>query len=145
MNRETTGVIPETSPRLKRELKTLTIMIRQYCHHHHGDAGSVSDLCSECEQLQQYAFQRIENCPFLKNEIAEDGRKWQNSRQTGKHPSHSAVEKPPCNSCPVHCYHPQQREKIRRIMRWSGPRMLWWHPWLTLLHFRSGRAFRRPY
>jgi len=42
-----------------------------------------------------------------------------------------------CSLCPVHCYSQTNRERIRTVMGYAGPRMLWRHPWLTLLHFRD--------
>jgi hypothetical protein len=43
-------------------------------------------------------------------------------------------DKPACKQCPVHCYQPAKREEMKQIMRWAGPRMLWRHPLLTVLH-----------
>ena len=34
----------------------------------------------------------------------------------------------------VHCYQPQMREQIRQVMRYSGPRMLLYHPVLAIWH-----------
>lgn len=33
-----------------------------------------------------------------------------------------------CHKCPVHCYRPDMRERIRAVMRFSGPRMILHHP-----------------
>ena len=32
--------------------------------------------------------------------------------------------KPTCKSCHIHCYTPEQRQKIREIMAYSGRRMI---------------------
>ena len=53
--------------------------------------------------------------------------------------------------CPTHCYAPKEREAIREVMRWAGPRMIWYAPkdafihffhivkhWLQSLSFRTG-------
>ena len=95
--------------RLARELATVRAMIGLWCRANHGQ-----DLCGECEALWHYAQARVGNCPFLD-------------------------DKPTCASCPVHCYKPAMRDQIRRVMRWSGPRMLWCHPLLSLLHLLDGR------
>lgn len=54
-------------------------------------------------------------------------------------------EKPFCNVCPVHCYKPEMRQQIRAVMRYSGPRMLFRHPVLSLQHLigtiRSKKRF----
>lgn len=39
-----------------------------------------------------------------------------------------------CSNCRVHCYKPEMREKIREVMRFSGPRMIWYHPMAAISH-----------
>jgi hypothetical protein len=38
----------------------------------------------------------------------------------------------------MHCYKPAMREKIKDVMRYSGPRMSYRHPLLALFHFIDG-------
>jgi hypothetical protein len=92
--------------RIQREKTTVTQMTMLYCRAHHHTQGG---LCPECAQLAAYAAERIERCRFQPN-------------------------KPVCSRCPVHCYQASQREKIRQVMRFAGPRMLWHHPGLALAH-----------
>ena len=33
-------------------------------------------------------------------------------------------QKTACKDCPTHCYASKEREKIREVMRWAGPRMI---------------------
>ena len=60
-------------------------------------------------------------------------------------------QKTACKDCPTHCYAPKEREAIREVMRWAGPRMIWYAPkdafihffhivkhWLQSLSFRTG-------
>jgi aldehyde:ferredoxin oxidoreductase len=68
-----------------------------------------TSYAQECQDLLDYAFYRIDHCPY------ED-------------------EKPTCAKCPIHCYRPTMREEIRQVMRYAGPRMLLHHPILTLQH-----------
>jgi hypothetical protein len=90
-------------------------MIALYCQaHHHPPEG---ELCLECQSLATYAHQRIERCPY-------------------------GWEKPTCAKCPIHCYKPDRREQIRQVMRYAGPRMLWHHPRLAVLHLIDG--LRQP-
>ena len=96
--------------RRHREWKTLDIMIRMYCDAHHGSGG----LCDECSALSEYARRRLERCVF-------------------------GDEKPTCAKCLLHCYKDDMREKVRVMMRWSGPRMLLRHPLLGILHKVDGR------
>lgn len=93
--------------RIIREQKTLQKMIALYCQkNHHSPKGQ---LCADCRSLEAYALERIARCPY-------------------------GVSKPTCAACPIHCYRPQAREAIRHVMRFAGPRMLFHHPILTLLH-----------
>ena len=39
-----------------------------------------------------------------------------------------------CSQCKVHCYKTKQREQIRKVMRFSGPRMLFYHPIMAIRH-----------
>ena len=43
-------------------------------------------------------------------------------------------EKNFCSQCPCHCYKPAMREKIRAVMRYSGPRIMLYHPLVGSLH-----------
>jgi predicted amidophosphoribosyltransferase len=103
-----------SSPRLARERRTLEAMVRLYCRGRHGTHG---ELCAGCQELADYARARLESCPFQER-------------------------KPTCARCPVHCYRPEMRERIRAVMRYAGPRMLFRHPRLALLHLIDG--LRKP-
>ena len=96
-----------THRRLQRERKTIEAMIVCYCH---GVHGTRSGLCGECQDLLDYATQRLERCPFQES-------------------------KPTCAQCPIHCYQPQRREQVKAMMRYAGPRMIWRHPVLALRHW----------
>ncbi len=95
-----------TDRKRKRERHTLEAMLKIYCR---GNHGRRADLCDECGRLRDYALTRLDRCPY--------GR-----------------DKPVCSRCPAHCYKPDMRERIREVMRYSGPRMLARHPILSLLH-----------
>ena len=98
-------------PRLERERHTVAAMIRLYCRAHHGGGRN---LCDACAGLLRYTEARLAHCPF-----------------------HAG--KPTCAHCAVHCYAPRQRELIRIVMRFAGPRMLWRHPMLALGHLLDYR------
>ncbi len=87
------------------EKRTVRWMIEIYCRGRHGTRG---DLCETCRALWDYATLKLEKCPFEK--------------------------KPKCSDCRVHCYNPGHREAIRRVMRYSGPRMLFRHPIAAIRH-----------
>ena len=44
-------------------------------------------------------------------------------------------DKPTCAKCPIHCYKPAMRERVRQVMRYAGPRMLLYHPVLAISHY----------
>ncbi|MFM5530835.1 nitrous oxide-stimulated promoter family protein [Aeromonas veronii] len=96
-------------PRLMREQQTVSAMIRLYCQHHHQDPH-----CRHCRQLRDFAHQRLRRCRY----------------------GHG--HKPTCANCNIHCYAPAMRKQIQQVMKWSGPRMLLLHPWLTLRHLLDG-------
>ncbi|MCX6153015.1 MAG: nitrous oxide-stimulated promoter family protein [Candidatus Kapabacteria bacterium] len=92
--------------RIGRERKTILKMIDLYCRINHN---TKNNLCKSCSELAEYANNRLEKCPF-------------------------GQEKPTCINCTVHCYRKSERERIREIMRFSGPRMIKYHPYLALMH-----------
>jgi len=91
---------------LKKERKTIKIMINKYCRHQHN---TKKDLCEDCSELFEYANNRLDFCPF-------------------------GEKKHVCAKCPIHCYKHEMREKIRAVMRYSGPRMIYSHPILGFSH-----------
>jgi len=74
-------------------------MINFYCIKNHKGSG----LCDECSDLLNYAIKRNLNCPHGAN-------------------------KPVCSSCEIHCYNDIYRAKIREVMKFSGPRILYKKP-----------------
>ena len=99
-----------TSRRLNRERKTMEAMMKIYCREQHGATAA---LCSECQELLNYANMRFDRCRF-------------------------GEEKPTCARCPVHCYQRDRRERVKVMMRYAGPRMLWEHPVMSLHHWLDG-------
>jgi hypothetical protein len=97
-------------PRMARERRTVDAMIHLYCAEQHGIGDG---LCADCEALSNYARKRLQKCPF----------------QEGK---------TTCARCPVHCYRRDMRGRIREVMRYAGPRMLYRHPVWALLHLIDG-------
>jgi predicted amidophosphoribosyltransferase len=87
-------------------------MIRVYCRAHHRDVKN--GLCDNCAQLLDYATNRLDHCPF-------------------------GGDKSTCTDCSIHCYKPEMRERVRIVMRYAGPRMIFRHPILAILHFLDGR------
>lgn len=92
----------------KREAKKELVsqMIFLYCRKKHG---CKHELCPQCAELNEYARLRSDKCPFMETKTF-------------------------CSNCKVHCYKPVMREKIREVMRFSGPRMIFTHPITAIRH-----------
>jgi hypothetical protein len=80
-------------------------MIALYCRKKLG----TKELPEEYKSLEVYAHKRLDGCKFQE-------------------------EKPVCKRCPIHCYKPDMREKLRTIMRWAGPRMIIYDPIAAIRH-----------
>ena len=91
--------------RIEEEKKVVEQMIRLYCRNNEGNAK----LCPSCIELLEYAHSRLERCRYGEN-------------------------KPTCKKCPTHCYRPEMKESIKKIMRWAGPRMIFHHPIAAIKH-----------
>jgi len=90
---------------MERERKTISLMIDMYCKSEHER----EELCDECRKLKDYAFFRLSKCPFQE-------------------------QKPACQNCKIHCYKPDMKEFVKKVMRKSGPKMMWKHPYLAAMH-----------
>lgn len=74
-------------------------------------------VCVECGDLLRYAEQRRAACP--------------------KDP------KPFCSNCDTHCYKSDMRERVREVMRYSGPRSMFTrHALAGVKHLIEGRMAR---
>lgn len=114
------------------EAEMVSQMIALWCRAHHqageplhGGGGQTSaegnlatsvrlghrdvQLCPSCSELRDYALARIKHCPHMGTKTF-------------------------CSACPTHCYKPEMRERIREVMRWSGPRMLRYRPIPAIKH-----------
>lgn len=99
----------------EREKQVVQLMIRLYCKKLHG---TQKGLCPECRELAEYSVMRSDRCPFMETKTF-------------------------CSNCRVHCYKPEMREKIRKVMRFSGPRMLLHHPVMAVRHVMESRREER--
>ena len=134
--------------RIADEKKVVALMIRMYCRRHCRQQGqnaitdqtnqtdqtdrtgdtnqadnssrtATSPLCPECAALLDYALRRLDSCRFGNG-------------------------KPSCRKCPVHCYRADMRERIRTVMRWAGPRMIFHHPIAATRHLLRELRSREP-
>ena len=99
----------------EREKEILSLMIGIYCKGRHGQGAS---LCETCAELDVYAAGRVDRCPFME-------------------------QKSFCSNCPAHCYSPVMRERIREVMRYAGPRMVFHHPVMAFRHLLESRKEKK--
>jgi hypothetical protein len=99
---------PNTPARTQRDLRTLVAFVHTYCKRNHQDlprqemkSFNVPELsrkpvclCADCTKLLQHAIVKRTHCP--------------------------RDPKPDCKHCPTHCYAPEYRAKIRKVMMFSG-------------------------
>lgn len=97
----------KTDQKRDREKATVSQMITLYCRKNHGSRGGA--LCKSCSALRNYAILRSDKCPFMEDKTF-------------------------CSNCRGHCYKPEMREQIRLVMRFSGPRMIFYHPIMAIRH-----------
>jgi hypothetical protein len=82
-------------------------MIDIYCQAKHGKTGV---LCKKCYELKTYAMSRLDKCAF-------------------------GAEKPTCRTCTIHCYKKDMKEEIKTVMKFAGPRMMFFYPKEAFQHF----------
>lgn len=95
--------------KVNHQKRTVEVMIKLYCNKNHHTKGQ---LCTECTELKEYALKRLDSCRFGDN-------------------------KPNCGQCKIHCYKKDMKEKIIKVMRYSGPRMIIYHPLMAMEHLIS--------
>lgn len=95
------------------EKETIHFMISLYCRKKHHQT-----LCVDCEELYAYACKRIELCPFMETKTF-------------------------CSNCKVHCYEAIMQQRIKEVMRFSGPYMVIYHPIMALHHLYASRKEQR--
>ena len=89
-----------------KELEVVELMIRLYCRKKHQCKDG---LCTECNELLEYVKFRRNKCPW-------------------------GDKKPFCSNCKIHCYKSEMRERIKNVMRFAGPRIVFRHPIIAVKH-----------
>ncbi len=109
---------PKTAKKRAREMETLRFMIEIYCkgNHHRTDGNfdkyghpDSSTLCPDCQELAAFALARTATCPRM-------------------------ATKTFCSACKTPCYPNDRREQIKKVMRYSGPRMIFHMPLKVIRH-----------
>lgn len=94
--------------KIECDKRTVTLMVNLYCRFKLNQ----SELSMEYRELIRYAHLRLEHCRF-------------------------GNQKPSCRRCEIHCYSPIMRDRIKLVMRWAGPRMLFLSPMAAFRHMRN--------
>ena len=103
-----------TEDKREKEKETIELMVKLYCKRNHKNKV----LCEECRSLLEYSLARTDNCRFMETKTF-------------------------CANCKSHCYKPEMREKIKKVMRYAGPRMIYSHPILAISHVISTKKEQR--
>ena len=104
-----------TQSKREKEKQVVALMIHLYCKKNHGTKGGI---CPDCQQLLDYAVLRSDKCPFMETKTF-------------------------CSNCRVHCYKADMRQKIKEVMLFSGPRMIFYHPVLVIRHLIESKKEKR--
>lgn len=99
----------------RREKETVALMIGIYCRKKHG---TKKGLCPRCRGLLDYAAAQSDRCPFMETKTF-------------------------CSNCKVHCYRSDMRARIKEVMRFSGPRMIFYHPGMAARHMIESMKEKR--
>lgn len=106
---------PCIAARRKREKLVVSQMVAIYCAGHHPAASRTKTahcggaICPDCAELDRFAVARTQRCRKMETKTS-------------------------CNKCEHHCYSPQMQQRIRDVMRYAGPRMLYHHPIAAIRH-----------
>lgn len=100
----------------ENEKKIILCMIKIYCRHNHKKYYEIhnktfgnKEICKECEEIYNYACQRTDKCRFM-------------------------AVKTFCSACQSPCYKKDMKDKIKKIMIFSGKRMILYYPITALKH-----------
>lgn len=99
--------------KIEKEKEIVRLMIIKYCKgHKHLDPP-----CEDCNELIEYVEEKVDLCPFMETKTY-------------------------CSNCKLHCYNLEKRGKIKETMRYSGPRMIFSNPIITIDHLYQGIKHR---
>ena len=92
--------------KIEEEKNLLAFMVSIYCRKKEKNPV----ICADCRELIEYAQARLDHCPF-------------------------GEAKPACKKCSIHCFKPEMKERIKKVMRYAGPRMFLLFPRKALMHY----------
>ena len=106
--------IEQQLDRRKKDAGVLIKFVSIFCREKHGDRPKSDfqlknvdleqftpdriSLCNECDKLLGHALTKLSLCPYN--------------------------PKPKCKNCTTHCYRPEYRRQIRKVMGFVGPYLI---------------------
>lgn len=99
----------------EKEEKVVKLMIDLYCKKKHKHKY---DLCPYCQAIYEYVEVHLAKCPH-------------------------GEDKPFCANFPIHCYRKDMREHIRQVMRYFGPRMIFYQPIIAINHLIESKKDKK--
>lgn len=97
--------IKKRERKINQKIKIIRLMINLYCKKHEKN----DTLCKECKELLDYSILRTNRCPFI-------------------------IEGTFCSNCKKKCYRENMKKKMKKVMRFSGPRLMFYHPIVLFKH-----------
>jgi len=94
--------------KIEIEKKVLNTMVKIYCK----GQGHSDLLCNDCEKFIEYANQQLDRCKFGENKVF-------------------------CSKCNIHCYKPEMRNFVKKVMGYSGSRIIFYYPIIAIKHLLS--------
>lgn len=113
--RRNSGEEKPLNEKAREDLKTVEYMIKLYCRAKHRRRDG---LCEDCAELLDYVKARRARCPFGDNKTF-------------------------CSNCKIQCYKPSMKEKISEVMKYSGPRLMFYNPKLVFKHIAETVRVKR--
>lgn len=92
----------------EKEKQNVEFMVKLYCKKKHK---CKKQLCADCQALLDYSKLRTSKCPHMQTKTF-------------------------CAFCKTPCYKPDMKQKMREVMRFSGPRTIFYHPISAIKHLK---------
>lgn len=92
--------------KIEYEKQLIEKMIHIYCK---GNHKCRNELCEDCKALLGYSKMRLDRCPFKE-------------------------AKQSCGKCKIHCYKSEMQKKIKKVMKYSGMRIIFTNPKDVIVH-----------
>ncbi len=91
--------------RIEQEKQFFSLMVHHFCKWNPGGGP----VCAACEELVEYANERLDRCPY-------------------------GSRKPTCYNCNASCFKPDMRKREEQVVRTTFAKMFLLHPVLLFKH-----------